>query len=112
MAGHAVHLPYLVRVDGETLARFAVERDARGFARARYGADAAVVSRVESHRDRIIAALRDGIDNAPDIADATAIDRRNVQTIFTRLRREGLIRRVRVSKSYPYRAYYEVVPCA
>lgn len=99
----------MVRVDGETLARFAVERDARGFARARYGAEAVVVCRVGSHRERILAALRQGVDNAPDIAKATAIDKRNVQTIFTRLRREGLIRRVRVSKNYPYRAYYEVI---
>lgn len=103
-----LELPWIVKVDSTIVARFEQERDAKGFARARYP-KSTVYCKTVSDFQRIYQTIQNGTGTAPEIAKTTAVDIRIVWTTITKLKRQGKIRKVGVQPDPPYRVTYEAV---
>jgi biotin operon repressor len=83
-------LPWCVVRDGEMVARFRGERDARGFAKARYGTTATVLNG-RTHRDLVLSALKAGDATSGDLCAMTGIDRWHIWGQLDALQRRGLV---------------------
>lgn len=83
-------MTWVVIFDGEIVAMFTLERDARGFAQARFKGDATVLNG-QSQRELVLAAIHDGAMDAEEVAALIGMSRQQVSAYLSSLRRDGLV---------------------
>lgn len=83
-------LRWRVDVAGEMVARFKHERDARGFAKARYGEAATVIGR-RTRQAIVQAALEAGAQTVSEISAVTGLTRAHVWGVLGGMQRRGIV---------------------
>ncbi len=100
-------LPWVITVNGQIVARFATERDARGFAQARYKAEALVLFG-RTHQDLAVSAVRAGARTSLEVAAFTGLPGRHAAAYLCAALEQGVLRKAgTVPTDRPGRDYVE-----